>query len=507
MISAFYRLLMHLLRACIAICNTVGRFARSRRVHGPTSVLDTVLFHWTRQDPFSVRNLIDGGVAILGRVGSGKSSSSGKMLGKSIVACSKSSGLILGAKPEDLAMWQQIFEAAGRNKDLLVFSPSEPHRFNFISYVLSTGGQTRDIVQCIRVIGESLNSGDASRGGDIDIFWKQQADRLIYNAVEIVQSATGTVSAPELQRFIGGAATSPDQLTTEPFKGGHHCQYLEKAHGATKSPVEAHDFQLAADYWLFEYPQMGEKMRSSILAEVMGILHVFNTGIVRELVSTSTNISPDVMLNSGKWVFVDMSPTTWGAAGSFVSAGWKYLSERAVLRRAAKPTDFFNVIWVDEAQQFANSHDVAYIAQCRSHLGALVFISQGLPSFYVAMKGDAGEHQTHSLLGNFTTTIFHAVDPITAEFACKKLGKRRESFFGGSSAPAADIYEQLFGDQQFTSSFSEHYEGVLQEQVFLTGMRTGSKTNGFACDAIVIRSGEPFVSSGESYLFTTFYQE
>jgi hypothetical protein len=99
MISAICRLLTLLRGAWGAICNTFGCFGRSRRVHGPASVLDTVLFNWTRQDPFTVRDLINGGVTIFGRVGSGKTSSSGKLLAKSIVGCAKSSGLILAAKP------------------------------------------------------------------------------------------------------------------------------------------------------------------------------------------------------------------------------------------------------------------------------------------------------------------------------------------------------------------------------------------------------------------------
>jgi hypothetical protein len=98
------------------------------------------------------------------------------------------------------------------------------------------------------------------------------------------------------------------------------------------------------------------------------------------------------------------------------------------------------------------------------------------------------------------------VDPITAEWAVKKLGKRRETLFGGSSTAPTDIFDELFGKSRFTGSFSEHYENVLQEGVLINGLRTGSKVNSYACDAIVIRSGIPF-STSENYLWKTFYQE
>jgi len=264
------------------------------------------------------------------------------------------------------------------------------------------------------------------------------------------------------------------------------------------------DFQLAADYWLGEYPSMADKTRSSILAGVMGLLHVFNTGLVSDLVSGETNITPDDMFE-GKWILVNMAPAEWGELGSFICAGWKFLTQRRVLRREAKPSDCINVIWADEAQQFVNSYDAHYIAQCRSHRGCMVFLSQSLPGYYAALKGESGKHQTQSLLANFTHTILHAVDAETAEWAGRKLGKRRETFFGGSSTPPEGIFEELIGNRRFSGSFSEHYENVVQENVFMNGLRTGGKANGNVCDAIVIKSGEPF-SSGENWLFRTFSQ-
>jgi hypothetical protein len=52
---------------------------------------------------------------------------------------------------------------------------------------------------------------------------------------------------------------------------------------------------------------------------------------------------------------------------------------------------------------------------------------------------------------------------------------------------------------------SEHYENVLQEQEFMIG-RTGGPANDFLCDAVVLKSGEPF-ADGNNHLFTTFSQK
>ena len=55
------------------------------------------------------------------------------------------------------------------------------------------------------------------------------------------------------------------------------------------------------------------------------------------------------------------------------------------------------------------------------------------------------------------------------------------------------------GAGQFSGSFNSHYEYVLQPNVFMNGLRTGGKVNGLMCDAIVIRSGEPFYS-GDNFV-------
>jgi hypothetical protein len=241
----------------------------------------------------------------------------------------------------------------------------------------------------------------------------------------------------------------------------------------------------------------------------MGILHVYNTGIVREMVSGGTNITPDDIL-AGKWVLVNFPPSTWGEVGSFICAGWKYLTELAILKRKAEANSPFVTIWCDEAHLFVNSFDSAFIAQCRSHMGALVYLSQSVSSFYAAMKGHTGEHQANALLANFSHVIVHACDPTTAHWASSKLGRERQMLFSGSmnSGRGEDntIYDELMGKHQaFHGSFSEHYEQVLQDQEFMVG-RTGGPVNDFLADAIVLKSGEPF-SSGKNYLLTTFSQK
>jgi type IV secretory pathway TraG/TraD family ATPase VirD4 len=476
-----------------------------KRKRGRPDPLDHVLFWWTNEDSFTVRNLLNGGVSIIGRAGSGKTSSSGKLLGNAIVRHKKSGGLILCAKPEDAAMWKEIFERAGRKEDLILFAPDMPHRFNFLDYVIKSGGNTREVVRCITTIGETLRSSD-TKGGENADFWEREQERTIFNAVVILRLAEGKVSAPDIQKFISGAALNPATIATTEWQAASHNQSLKKAFEARKTPIEEADFQLAIDYWLGEFPNMADKTRSSILTGVMGILHTFNTGMVRELVSGETNCSPDDML-AGKWILVNMSPAEWGDQGAFVCGGWKFLTQKRVLRREAKDGDCINVIWCDEAQQFVTSFCAHYLAQCRSHMGCMVYLTQSLHGYYSTLHGQTGKHQADALLTNFHHKIFHALgDEQTANYAANLVGKSLQTFVGTSTPPTESYWDELMVQTRTTTSTSEHYEAILQPNVFQNGLRTGGKSAGLICDGIVVRSGEAF-SNGQNFLWVPFNQK
>ena len=152
---------------------------------------------------------------------------------------------------------------SGRNRhgeDLLVFSPTTPLRFNFLGYVLSMGGHTRDVTRCITVIGETLRAADTTGGENAD-FWEREQERMIYNAVEIVTLASGSVSAPSIQRFISTAAMNPAQIACPQWRAGFCNQCLADAFGKQKTGIQSYDYQLASDYWLSEFPAMSDKTR------------------------------------------------------------------------------------------------------------------------------------------------------------------------------------------------------------------------------------------------------
>jgi hypothetical protein len=474
---------------------------RAMRVKRVADVIDQVLYWWTPNDPYRVRDLLNGGTLILGRSGSGKTSSSGRTLMRKIVENPNSGGLILAATPQDAGDVRAVFEKAGRLNDLIVFSADGPRRTNFLQWL--GRGQTRNVVQALMMIGQSLQSGSSKSKND-EQFWVQLNERYFYNSVAALQAAGEPITPDRLLKFLMTAATSPEQQKSEEWQRGYHNRVMEKASAREKTQLEEHDFKLCLDFWVHEFPFMDPRTRGNGMAGVMNILHTFCTGIVREMVaSDEPNVTPDAVLQ-GQWLVVDFAPSEWHAVGSLICAGWKYLTQLAVLQRKATEASPFVTIWCDEAHQFVNDFDSHYIAQCRSHRGCLIQLTQSVNSFYSKLKGREGEAEANALLANFSTIIVHICDPITAKWACDKLGKRKEILFSGSSQTADTVWDQLFGKQRYTGSFAEHYESTLQSQEFMVG-RTGGEENGYVADAIVIRSGSLF-SDGKAFQRVAFSQ-
>lgn len=476
----------------------------------PTDPLDREMFNWGPDDTFSLRHHLNGGTIIIGRAGSGKTSSSGKLLARSIVGLPGSGGLILAAKPDDLPMWKDIFDKAGRANDLLVFSPREKLRFNLLSYMLKmTVGSTRDVTKLITIIGETLRAADVKGGGEASDFFESEETRMIYNVVEMLKLAFGTVTAPDMQRFIVAAPKSPAQMAAEGWADSFCKKVCDRACAnvnAKKDPIATHDYNLAVSYWLGEYPTMADKTRSCIQTGVLGKLHAMNVGIVRELVSSGTNVTPDDIL-AGKWVIVDMPPAEYGDSGAVVAAGWKYLTERRIIRRREGGDHNPVTIWCDEAQQFVNSNDALFITQCRSYGGCLVFLAQSLHSFYAALKGDAGKKQADALLTNFSTRIFHAVgDEMTAKWASGMLGMELQGMVSVTASPGKNAFDEMFEPGGTSASVSFQYQPAIQTKLLMHGLRTGGICNNLICDAVVIRSADKF-KDGRSWKLCSFSQK
>ena len=84
----------------------------------------------------------------------------------------------------------------------------------------------------------------AAEAEDNAQFFRDQSERMLEMAVLPVRLATGTVTARDLQRFVGGIATSPRSgLKSQEWKAAFHSQTLAAAFNAKKTPIEQAELQ------------------------------------------------------------------------------------------------------------------------------------------------------------------------------------------------------------------------------------------------------------------------
>ncbi len=474
---------------------------------GTNDDLDVPLVAFDRDNFLTLRGLL-ANLLVFGRTGSGKTSGSGSTLLLGILRHPRSGGIVLANKPSDREDFTRLARQMGRAEDVLWFSLDDTLRFNVLDHVYRvSGGSTAEIVACLMTVGETLKSGGQSgHRSDDAAFWRKLSEQLLYHAVQIVKLARQGITAADLQRFLAGAAHSPEELRQESWREGFHSELLQAALNAPKSPSDNFDCEAAVEFFLGHWPHMADRTRSSIEVGVNSILFVFNTGLARELISTTTNFDIGQLAHE-KWLFVDTNPSVLGDAGLLVGACLKYVVQRDILRREATPDSGFTVVWVDEYAQWATSFDVrTFLPMCRSHRGCLVALTQSVHGLRATLGGSS-EHESNALLANFHHRVFHALGSAEdAEFASDLVGKRHRMLLGGSVAPAGSLGDELFGGRsRITSNFSTQLEAVVQPRAFLNGLRCGGPENDFCTDVIIVRTGEPF-ANGENVLRATFRQ-
>jgi hypothetical protein len=476
--------------------------------------LDTVLFEWAKGEPFTLDDACKG-VQVWGMTGSGKSSGSGKCLAIQYLR-QNFGGLVLCAKPGEAETWHAYARMANRTQDLVVFSPDSPWRFNFLQHELARPGKgaglTENILQLLMTVAEIANRGSGQQGcgSENDGYWKKTLQQLLRNAIDLTVIATGSVSIPDLYRVIVSAPISYEQLESLTWQKKSLCwQYLQKADAATKRGYQQHDFQIVADFFLLEYPGISEKTRSIIVSTFTSMADVLNRGALRELFCSETNVTPEDCLN-GKIVIVDLPVKEFAEVGQLAAIIWKYQYQRAVERRdvSVNPRPCF--LFVDESQLFTTSFDALFQTTARSSRCCTVYLTQNLNNYLTAYQGPSGHAEAKSLLGNLTTHIVHALgDSDTAQFVADLIGRSKQWFSNGNvtHSPYHPI-EDFFGQEQgqYSGGYSETMEYEVQPAQ-LSRMRTGGPPNRFVVDALVWRGGQPFRTTGRSYLWTAFNQK
>lgn len=475
------------------------------------------ILRWSREDAWTIRDAVEGTLD-LGATGGGKSSGSGRTIGRSMLIRGFG-GLVLTAKSDERALWESYCRDTGRLCDLLVVGPDAKLRFNFLDHELNRqglgAGLTENIVNLFSTVMEVRERNSTNGGGIEDgAFWKQGALKLMRNAIDLVSLATESVSVPDLVSVILSAPQTPAQISDRGFQGGSFCfQCLTVADQKPKTARQQHDFGVVCDGFLIEWPRLAERTRSVIQATFMGWADMLNRGLLRELFCTDTTIMPEAV-ESGKIILIDMPVKEFGEVGQFAQVLFKYCFQRSIERRNVTESPRPVFLWADEAQHFITSYDMQFQTTCRAARVATVYLTQNVSNVYAALGGgDKGRAEADSLFANLNTKVFHANgDPVTNEWAASLIGRSRQFMASGNSSfdndhrwAAAVGLDWLDGGGSTSAGFSETFEFEVQPREF-TRLRTGGPANGWIVDGIVFQNGRTFAASGRTWLKTAFRQ-
>lgn len=478
--------------------------------------LDAALFEWAPGAPWTVRHAFEG-CLVLGATGSGKSSGSGRQIAHSMLRANWG-GIVLTAKAEERRVWEGYCRETGRSRDLVVFGAANaPWRFNAIEHELHRSGEgaglTENIVHLLTAIleaGENHSSGAGQREGEA--YWRKAALQLNRNTADLLILAGARMTVHDLYRVVISAPQSLAEFTSKEWQASSFCfACLKEADARPKSPRQASDFEMVADYFCKEFPALSEKTRSIIVSTFTSMVDVLNRGILRELLCTTTNVTPQDA-EHGRILLIDLPVKEFGVVGSVAQVIWKYAFQRSIerrdVRRSPRPVFWF----ADEAQNFVTSYDMQFQTTCRAARVATVLLTQNVGNFYAALGGnEKGTAEAESLFGNLNTKVFHAnSDAQSNEFAATLIGRSRVLLSSGNhSRQDADLFGSMTGIQslgQSSTGFSETFEFEVQPSHF-SRMRTGGPANGGVIDAIVFQNGRAFAGSGRPWMPVMFKQK
>lgn len=455
------------------------------------------------QDRLTMHELYEGCI-VFGSSGSGKTSGPGDAIARYVL--SQGCGVLwLTAKPDEYERAVRLCRQTGRENDVVRFAPGEPHTFNFLQHELgSLGGGVNAAAQ---LLSDLLDLSSRTAGGQgSDPFWPMAAARLLRMALVICSEARNPCTVEHLYHFLT-SLPSRETLHDAAWRESFAAKSIGLA--ADRQPHTT-DFDLAAAYFLEEWPNLSEKTASSIHSQAMNVIDRFMSGGLARLIASERSTITPHDLEQGKVIVLDVPYLRYREPGQMVQIVWKLSAIRSLLRRNVAESPRPVALLMDEAQLFVVPRvDSATQAVARASRLVNVALTQNVPLLISALGGPGAEKEAHSWIANFATKLFCAnTCKETNELASDLCGRSRHFFFGGSSGPQEpyDPIGDLFGQSpKCSASFNQQWFPDVPPEVFVSQLRRGGPAADYTVDAVAARAGA--FSNGKPFLLASFRQE
>jgi len=379
-----------------------------------------------------LRDLCDG-VGIFGGNGSGKSSTSMRLIFESTLERGFGA-LFLTVKDSDPEDYLSFASWAGRSGDVVRVMPGGEHRINVVEAAAVQGG-TENVVKLLGIAMTIIEGARASSGG-ADPIWDRSRDALTRNLCDLLLAAGESLTLDHMKDLLDSAPTESSEMDAlivaaaggDGSRGGHrgggyfHDCYLaaSRNHQGGTPGIDPYSARATARYWTSEYPKLPERTRGSVRFGFDAMVAGIARGDIADLCTTETTL-PLSALRDGKVVILDLPVRRYGEGARIAQALIKFLFQNELEREAiasesaARPV----LIGVDEAQEFLSSTDVSFQATARAARACTVFATQSAAGVRAKLGRDGAEQ----LMGVIGTKIVHACDGETASWIADLIGQ------------------------------------------------------------------------------------
>ena len=507
-----------------------------------------------KQDVWTIRNAVEGAF-IVGGIGSGKSSGSGRTLAHAYLKAGFG-GLVLCAKPEEADTWRRYAKETGRSNSMLYMDGTGNKRFNFIDYELNridTGSShtTPLALEAFMKLYEAMKALGGNSGTGENSFWSDSVRLLLSHSIDAVYLAQGKVPFNDLMRFIRESPTSVEEFRSEAFLSTFHYKILHDASTAVDASGDRKKIKImeVVTAWFFSFYGMDTKTRSNIIATLESMALDFTKGDLADIFCTDTNIVPE-MSHHGAVIVLDFPVKTWQRGGILAQHLFKFAWQKAIERRNKQEPLRPCFLWGDEYQNFISSYDNEFSSTARSSKACTVYLTQSIPALNDAVKGTSAKDTVDTLLNNFKTRIIHnCLDDTTKTWGADAIGKclqwryseqhnHTQSEGEGEGVATGEgshsgINTNLHGEDasgagrakgknynqtqnQNTNRNSAQGEGMSRQQVmdyhlqpsfFGESLRSGGIDNKFIVDGVVLVGGKTWDYTKKPFLIASFLQK
>jgi len=331
------------------------------------SKLDAPLLKLDKLSVFTVTHSF-GGTHFWGGIGGGKTSSAHILAGAYLRA--GFGGYVSAVKPGTIPQWKQGYAPKhGRASSIILLDENEG--FNFLRYEMARSGieGIGTVVETLMRVIDMARSASATaskRGGEA--FWDDSSRNCLRYTLPLLYSATGTLTIPDIIRFITTAPTSHQEAESAEWqRNSFFFKILKLATGQPRVRMQVAALQNAVEFWRNQWPAIPDKTRGNIVITITAALDRFNHGRLKRFFCDKTTVVPELAFTGA--VLVDAKPTlTWNEDGIIAQQLFKFFFQRSVLSRNSleeKHRQRPLFLWCDEAQETVNSYDHEFLGLTR----------------------------------------------------------------------------------------------------------------------------------------------